>query len=37
MAYMPGGELYGHLKLHKRFKEEEAKIIFAQIVYGIKF
>jgi serum/glucocorticoid-regulated kinase 2 len=37
MEYMPGGELYGHLKLHKRFKEEEAKLLFAQIVLGIKF
>lgn len=37
MAYMPGGELYAHLKLHKRFKEQEAKQIFAQVVFGISF
>lgn len=37
MDYMPGGEQYAHLKLHKRFKEEEAKYIFAQVVLGIKF
>ncbi|EAR92910.2 Serine/Threonine kinase domain protein (macronuclear) [Tetrahymena thermophila SB210] len=37
LEYCPGGELFYHLNQERRFKEEQAGILFAQILEGIEF
>lgn len=37
MPYIQGGELYTHLKKHKRFAEEVVKFYAIQIILGIGY
>ena len=37
MEYMPGGELFGHLKKLRRFEESIAKFYAAEVILALEY